>query len=354
MPVAATRSTTTRSRGVPGEEPPGVWRSLDGHLPWETTLREPSRLVQTGSRPTSHRGGHWFDRSIAHPAQRPVVIMQPAVFDLGAGAKCSSRRLSGPRIRIKPLCELAERIAGGGRGNLGVDLRGDRDRAVSQDLHGRARTHVEGGPQGLAGLPGAVHGNPGSLRPGDAAIEAAAEAPRLDRCAMTGGEHQAGIDPRSVSRSVVGSLLLQELSGIEVTSSQMSPSTSPLRRSRARIRTNAAYRDSWSRRVDFRNLRTSSTVHQRCLVEGRSWLGQIVSFKASGSPCPSTGSADPPGLDRSADRMCRIRLETAPHHSVAIQLAAQEAKAWARIGTAGAQKSRSTKGQTSRSHAVPR
>lgn len=41
-----------------GEEPPGVWGSLDGHLPWETALREPSRLVQTGSRPTSHRGGH--------------------------------------------------------------------------------------------------------------------------------------------------------------------------------------------------------------------------------------------------------------------------------------------------------
>ncbi len=51
-----------------GEEPPGVWGSLDGYLPWETALREPSRLVQTGSRPTSHRGGHWFDPSIAHPA----------------------------------------------------------------------------------------------------------------------------------------------------------------------------------------------------------------------------------------------------------------------------------------------
>src|SRR5580704_13263931 len=49
-----------------GEEPPGAWGSLDGHLPWETALREPSRLVQTGSRPTSHRGGHWFDPSIAH------------------------------------------------------------------------------------------------------------------------------------------------------------------------------------------------------------------------------------------------------------------------------------------------
>jgi hypothetical protein len=49
-----------------GEEPPRVRGSLDGHLPWETALREPSRLVRTGSRPTSHRGGHWFDPSIAH------------------------------------------------------------------------------------------------------------------------------------------------------------------------------------------------------------------------------------------------------------------------------------------------
>ena len=49
-----------------GEEPPGVRGSLDGHLPWETALHEPSRLIQTGSRPTSHRGGHWFDPSIAH------------------------------------------------------------------------------------------------------------------------------------------------------------------------------------------------------------------------------------------------------------------------------------------------
>jgi hypothetical protein len=40
-----------------GEEPSGVWWSLDGHSPWETVLREPSRPVQTGSRLTSHRGG---------------------------------------------------------------------------------------------------------------------------------------------------------------------------------------------------------------------------------------------------------------------------------------------------------
>jgi hypothetical protein len=77
-------SNTSRSCPPPGsqvgepfgEEPPGVWGSLDGHLPWETALREPSRLVQTGSRPTSHRGGHWFDPSIAHQVRGYVDLHQ--------------------------------------------------------------------------------------------------------------------------------------------------------------------------------------------------------------------------------------------------------------------------------------
>ena len=30
--------------------------------------------------PHSHRGGHWFDPSIAHPAQRPVAMLRLAVF----------------------------------------------------------------------------------------------------------------------------------------------------------------------------------------------------------------------------------------------------------------------------------
>ena len=29
----------------------------------------------SGRAPRSHRGGHWFDPSIAHPAQRPVAIL---------------------------------------------------------------------------------------------------------------------------------------------------------------------------------------------------------------------------------------------------------------------------------------
>ena len=44
----------------------------------------------SGRAPRSHRGGHWFDPSIAHPAQRPVPIVGPAVFDLGAAALISA------------------------------------------------------------------------------------------------------------------------------------------------------------------------------------------------------------------------------------------------------------------------
>ena len=70
-----------------GEEPPGVWGSLGGHLPWETALREPSRLVQTGSRPTSHRGGHWFD---------PVSPTRSGPYDDVSKDHCGSHSGSGP------------------------------------------------------------------------------------------------------------------------------------------------------------------------------------------------------------------------------------------------------------------
>jgi hypothetical protein len=53
-----------------------------------------------------------------------------------------------------------------------------------------------------------VHGDLGDFRSGDAAVEAAAEVARLDRCAVPGGEDQAGVDP-GVSRAFpVGLLLL--------------------------------------------------------------------------------------------------------------------------------------------------
>ena len=58
----------------------------------------------------SHRGGHWFDPSIAHPAQRPVAIMQLAVLDLGAAASAATRL----GVRVEPLAELAERFASSG------------------------------------------------------------------------------------------------------------------------------------------------------------------------------------------------------------------------------------------------
>ena len=34
----------------------------------------------SGRAPRSHRGGHWFDPSIAHPGQRPVPITELAVL----------------------------------------------------------------------------------------------------------------------------------------------------------------------------------------------------------------------------------------------------------------------------------
>ena len=35
--------------------------------------------------PRSHRGGHWFDPSIAHPAQRPIRSRRTGRFDPGVG-----------------------------------------------------------------------------------------------------------------------------------------------------------------------------------------------------------------------------------------------------------------------------
>ena len=48
----------------------------------------------SGRAPRSHRGGHWFDPSIAHPGQRPVPIKGPAVFDLPAAADGSNHQVS--------------------------------------------------------------------------------------------------------------------------------------------------------------------------------------------------------------------------------------------------------------------
>jgi hypothetical protein len=100
-----------------GEEPPGVWGSLDGHLPWETALREPSRLVQTGLRLTSHRGGHWFDPSIAHRCKTRSETPLTALILLDgwelspyweeSGRSCSPARVAGLRAhRPRPVVLL--------------------------------------------------------------------------------------------------------------------------------------------------------------------------------------------------------------------------------------------------------
>src|SRR5579862_7707341 len=104
----------------------------------------------SGRAPRSHRGGHWFDPSIAHPAQRPVPILELAGFITRTTPKYSNA------LAAQPLPELLERIAGGRRGDLGVDHHRDGDLAMPQDLHRYARMYVESSQQGSACLAGAV------------------------------------------------------------------------------------------------------------------------------------------------------------------------------------------------------
>jgi hypothetical protein len=102
-----------------GGEPPGVWGSLDGHLPWETARREASRLAQTGSRPTSHRGGHWFDPSIVHQVRGYAdlsikitvgAIPLAAVSDLAVRARKTSMR-SKAQLTTRPETALTRPFA---------------------------------------------------------------------------------------------------------------------------------------------------------------------------------------------------------------------------------------------------
>src|SRR5580704_8068342 len=68
-----------------------LWKRRDADMGVGRTRSRPAAGDWlSGRAPRSHRGGHWFDPSIAHPAQRPVPILELAVFDLGAAAKCSS------------------------------------------------------------------------------------------------------------------------------------------------------------------------------------------------------------------------------------------------------------------------
>jgi hypothetical protein len=65
--------TGTSTPGLPGEPPATSRDSMDtlDALLWETLLRRPDDAADTGDwlsgrAPRSHRGGHWFDPSIAH------------------------------------------------------------------------------------------------------------------------------------------------------------------------------------------------------------------------------------------------------------------------------------------------
>src|SRR6516164_2894306 len=67
----------------------------------------------SGRAPRSHRGGHWFDPSIAHPAQRPVAIMQLAVFDLGDQVEELSRAPAQDQGRaavVLPACDVGTAV----------------------------------------------------------------------------------------------------------------------------------------------------------------------------------------------------------------------------------------------------
>ncbi len=68
--------------------------SPGGHLPRSAALLDPSRHLRATVRPNSHRGGHWFDPSIAHPAQRPVPNHRTGRFDLLAAANGSNGHAS--------------------------------------------------------------------------------------------------------------------------------------------------------------------------------------------------------------------------------------------------------------------
>jgi hypothetical protein len=182
----------------------------------------------------------------------------------------------GLGVRVKPLSELLERLAGGSRGDLGVDLHRDGDLAMPQDLHREARMHVERSQQRAACLAGAVHGDRGDLSDGNASGETAVEVPRSASCCclriLSAVTHRPGRGRGASDVSVLTSRRRSwpptrwscsptyNSAESRSTSSQVSPSTSPLRRPRTRIRTKAGYRASPACQADSRNQRASSTV----------------------------------------------------------------------------------------------
>jgi hypothetical protein len=79
---------------------------------------------------------------------------------------------------------------------------------MPQDLHGDPGMNLQGGQERSARPARVVHGDPWHLRFGDTAVEAAGEVAWLDRCAVAGGEDQAGAGPPAVGPVVVGVLVL--------------------------------------------------------------------------------------------------------------------------------------------------
>jgi hypothetical protein len=116
--------------------------------------------------------------------------------------------LGQQRSGAEALAELPERGSRGWRGHLRIDLHGQGDLAVTQDLHGDPRVDLDGGKQRSARAASAVHRNPEDLRQPDPPVEAAVEVTRLDGRAMAGGEYQAGLDPGPTCPGTVSLLLL--------------------------------------------------------------------------------------------------------------------------------------------------
>ncbi len=98
----------------------------------------------SGRAPRSHRGGHWFDPSIAHAAQRRVPITESVSsdFDLGAAARV---RGSGAAMGRRRAARRDARHPYRRRGRQATRPRRRSWRAAS----GRA-THAPGGGHGRA------------------------------------------------------------------------------------------------------------------------------------------------------------------------------------------------------------
>jgi hypothetical protein len=119
----------------------------------------------------------------------------------------SSKRQQRPS-RDQLLAQLAKRFAGGLGRCLCIDLHRDGNLAMPQDAHRHTGMDVEGSQQRGAGLPSAVHGDPGNPGRDDTAVEAAVEVLRIDRGTVLGGKDQAGLNPGVSGPGPVRILLL--------------------------------------------------------------------------------------------------------------------------------------------------